>query len=71
VEGKDPGKKWIQEEVGCRLEEGVPPCKDGMAQGKLCQERLDQEPGRTKNPKMTKGRGETVGKPGMKNGIRD
>jgi hypothetical protein len=23
---------WIPEEVGCRLQEGVPPCKSGMAQ---------------------------------------
>jgi hypothetical protein len=30
MEGQDPGKKRIQEEVGCRLQEGVPPCKSGM-----------------------------------------
>jgi hypothetical protein len=23
AERKDPGKSWIQEEVGCRLQEGV------------------------------------------------
>jgi HD superfamily phosphohydrolase len=30
-DGKDPGISWIQEEVGCRLQEGVPQCKSGMA----------------------------------------
>jgi hypothetical protein len=40
-EGKDLGKWWIQEEVACRLQEGVPPCKSGMAEKKHHQENLD------------------------------
>jgi hypothetical protein len=38
---KDPGISWIQEEVGCRLQEGVPPCKHGMVQKKPHQENSD------------------------------
>jgi hypothetical protein len=99
--GTDPRRLWIPEEVGCRLQEGVPsyssstaqekyfqknsdriklwtaqgigrrrneedpPCKSGMAQAKLRQEGLDQEPGRKRNPETTKGREETVERPGM------
>jgi hypothetical protein len=37
-EGKDPGISWIPEEVGCRLQEGVPPCKSGMAKKETHQE---------------------------------
>jgi hypothetical protein len=37
-EGKDMGKKQIQEEVGCRLQKGVPPCKSGMAKKEPLQE---------------------------------
>jgi hypothetical protein len=36
-----PGKSWIQEEVGCRLQEGVPLCKSGMAIKKPHQEYSD------------------------------
>jgi hypothetical protein len=32
---------WILEEVGCCLQEGVPLCKNGMAQGKRLQENSD------------------------------
>jgi hypothetical protein len=31
VKGSDPRKLWIPEEVGCHLQEGVPPCNSGMA----------------------------------------
>jgi hypothetical protein len=31
----------IQEEVGCRLQESVPPCKNGMAKNKIRQENWD------------------------------
>jgi hypothetical protein len=41
------------------------PCESGMVQGKRGQERYDQEPGRTRNPKMTKGPEETVERPRM------
>jgi hypothetical protein len=43
-EGKDPGISWLQEEVGCCLQEGVPLCKSGMVKKEICQENLD--PGR-------------------------
>jgi hypothetical protein len=39
-EGKDPGISWIQEDVGCRLQEGVPPHKSGMVKKKPHQENL-------------------------------
>jgi hypothetical protein len=32
---------WIQEEVGCRLQEGVLPCKSGTAKKKPDQENSD------------------------------
>jgi hypothetical protein len=38
---KDPGISWIQEEVCCRLQEGVPPCKSGMAKKAPLQECSD------------------------------
>jgi hypothetical protein len=33
AERRQRRKERIQEEVGCRLQEGVPPCKSGMAKG--------------------------------------
>jgi hypothetical protein len=42
-EGKDPGKSWIQEEVDCRLQEGVLPCKSGMAKKKPLHKNWIQE----------------------------
>jgi hypothetical protein len=47
---RGPRRLWIREEVGCCLQEGFQLCKSSMAQGKLHQEGLDQEPGRTRNP---------------------
>jgi hypothetical protein len=35
------GKKWIHEEVGCRLQEGVPSCKSGMAKKETHHENWD------------------------------
>jgi hypothetical protein len=35
AKGTDPGRLWVPEEVGCRLQEGVPPCKSGMPQEEL------------------------------------
>jgi hypothetical protein len=32
AEGSNPRRLCIPEEVGYRLQEGVPPCKSGMAQ---------------------------------------
>jgi hypothetical protein len=40
-EGKDPRISRIPEEVGCRLQKGVPPCKSGMAKKEQHQENLD------------------------------
>jgi hypothetical protein len=40
-EGKDLGKWWIQEEVGCHLQEGIPPCKSGKAKREPLQECSD------------------------------
>jgi hypothetical protein len=37
----DPRRLWILEEVGCHLQEGVPSCSSGMAQGKSLQESSD------------------------------
>jgi hypothetical protein len=42
-----------------------------MAHGKLQQKGLHQEPGRTRNPKTTKGWEETVERPGIKNDLRN
>jgi hypothetical protein len=38
--GKGTGLRrwWVLEEVGCHLQEGVPPCKSGMAEGNPRQE---------------------------------
>jgi hypothetical protein len=38
-------KERIQEEVGCSLQEGVPPCKSGMAKKETCRE--DSDPGKS------------------------
>jgi hypothetical protein len=35
------GKSWIQEEVGCPLQEGYPPCNSGMAQKKRPEKNCD------------------------------
>jgi hypothetical protein len=42
---KHPRRLWIPGDVGCRLQEGVPPCISGMAQEDPRQERYEQEPG--------------------------
>jgi hypothetical protein len=42
-EGKDPGLSWIQEEVGCCLQEGVLPCESGMAKKETLQRTGTQE----------------------------
>jgi hypothetical protein len=39
--GNDPRRWWIREEVGFRLQEGVPFCKTGMAKKKPLHEDLD------------------------------
>jgi hypothetical protein len=67
----DPGKLWTMQQVGRCRNEDDPPCQSGMAQGKLRQEGLDQEPSRTRNPETMNRRGETVKKTECKNGIRD
>jgi hypothetical protein len=41
AERKDTGISWIQEEVGCRLQEDDSPCNSGMAQEKLLQKNWD------------------------------
>jgi hypothetical protein len=41
------------EETDRRWNKDDPPCKSGMAQVKLRQKGLDQEPGRTTNPETT------------------
>jgi hypothetical protein len=35
----------MPEELGCRLQEGVPPCKSGMAEKELRQKKLDNGQG--------------------------
>jgi hypothetical protein len=37
AKGADPRKSWIPEEVGCRLQEGVPPCSSSMAKKVILQ----------------------------------
>jgi hypothetical protein len=37
----DPRRLWILEEVGCRLQEGVPLCSSGTAQEKHLQKNSD------------------------------
>jgi hypothetical protein len=44
VKERTRGKSWIQEEVGCRLQEGVPPCKIVMAKKETRQQ--DSDPGK-------------------------
>jgi hypothetical protein len=44
---KEPGESWIQEKVGCRLQEGVPPCKSDMAKKEPLQECSDPKKVRT------------------------
>jgi hypothetical protein len=56
----DPGNLWTAQGVGHRRNEDDPPCKSGMGQGKLSQEGLDQEPGRTRIQETTKGQKETA-----------
>jgi hypothetical protein len=46
-EGKGPGKTWIQEEVGCRLQEGFPPFKSSMEEKEPLQESSDPKKVRT------------------------
>jgi hypothetical protein len=41
AEGTDSRRLWILEEFGCRLQEGVPPCKSIMVQGIHCQDEWD------------------------------
>jgi hypothetical protein len=69
-ENWDPGTLGMTQGVGrCRNEEDSP-CKSGMAQGKLCQVVLRQEPGRTRNPETTKGQEETVERPGIQRWLK-
>jgi hypothetical protein len=56
---RQKAKGRIQKEIDCRRQEEDPPCKSGMAQGKLRRKGLDQETGRTRNPETTKGHEET------------
>jgi hypothetical protein len=63
-------KLWTAQGVGRRRNEDDPPCKSGMAQGKLRQEGLDQEPGRPRNPEITKGREETVERSGIQRWLK-
>jgi hypothetical protein len=41
AKGTDPRKLWILEEVGCRLQEGVPPCESGIVKKEPHQTNLD------------------------------
>jgi hypothetical protein len=41
AEGTDPRRLWIPEEVGCRLQEGVPSCSSDTTQEKRLQENSD------------------------------
>jgi hypothetical protein len=41
IKERTGGKKGIQEEVGCRLQEGVPLCKSSMAKKETRQENWD------------------------------
>jgi hypothetical protein len=43
VKGSDQRELWVPEEVGCRLQEGVPPCKSGMVQEERLQEDSDPD----------------------------
>jgi hypothetical protein len=59
-ENWDPGNLWTAQGVGHRRNEDDPSCKSGRGQGKLRQERLGQEPGRTRNQETMKVREETA-----------
>jgi hypothetical protein len=51
----DSGNVWTAEETNRCTNKDDPPCKNGMAQGKLHQKGLDQEPGTTRNPERMNG----------------
>jgi hypothetical protein len=59
---------WTPQTIGRRPQRGDPQCSSSTAQGKIHQERSDQDSDGTRNPETTKGRGETMEKPGMQNG---
>jgi hypothetical protein len=41
AKGTDPRRLWIQEEIGCHLQEVVPSCSIGVVQGVSLQEISD------------------------------